>query len=110
VESHGNSDLVTFLFRRAFELLQEYGTMGLIATNTIAQGDMRSTEIRFICNNGGMIYNETRRYKWPGIATVIDYESRVIERCKNGDCKKYQRIKHHCQILIFKSERYFNSE
>ncbi len=70
-ESHGNSDLVAFFFRRAFELLREYGTMGLIATNTIAQGDTRSTGLRFICNNGGVIYNATRRYKWPGLAAVV---------------------------------------
>lgn len=70
-ESHGNSDLVAFFFRRSFELLREYGTMGLIATNTIAQGDTRSTGLRFICNNGGVIYNATRRYKWPGLAAVV---------------------------------------
>ena len=45
--------------------------MGLIATNTIAQGDTRGTGLRFICNNGGVIYNATRRYKWPGMAAVV---------------------------------------
>jgi hypothetical protein len=70
-ESHGNSDLVAFFFRRSFELLREHGTMGLISTNTIAQGDTRSTGLRFICNNGGLIYNATRRYKWPGLAAVV---------------------------------------
>jgi hypothetical protein len=70
-ESHGNSDLVAFFFRRSFELLREQGTFGLISTNTIAQGDTRSTGLRFICNNGGLIYNATRRYKWPGLAAVV---------------------------------------
>jgi hypothetical protein len=70
-ESHGNSDLVAFFFRRSFDLLRSNGTMGLIATNTIAQGDTRSTGLRFICNNGGLIYNATRRYKWPGLAAVV---------------------------------------
>jgi N-6 DNA Methylase len=70
-ESHGNSDLVAFFFRRSFDLLRANGTMGLIATNTIAQGDTRSTGLRFICNNGGLIYNATRRYKWPGLAAVV---------------------------------------
>jgi hypothetical protein len=50
-ESHGNSDLVAFFFRRAFEILREGGTFGLIATNTIAQGDTRSTGLRWICQN-----------------------------------------------------------
>ncbi|GAB4148737.1 MAG: hypothetical protein Fur0046_27280 [Cyanobacteria bacterium J069] len=70
-ESHGNADLVAHFFRRAFTLLRTGGTLGLIATNTIAQGDTRSTGLRFICNNGGMIYNATRRYKWPGLAAVV---------------------------------------
>ena len=70
-ESHGNADLVAHFFRRAFTLIRNGGTFGLIATNTIAQGDTRSTGLRFICNNGGMIYNATRRYKWPGLAAVV---------------------------------------
>jgi hypothetical protein len=70
-ESHGNSDLVAYFFRRAFELLRSGGALGLIATNTIAQGDTRSTGLRFICNGGGLIYNATRRYKWPGLAAVV---------------------------------------
>jgi hypothetical protein len=70
-ESHGNSDLVAHFFRRSFDLLRQGGAMGLIATNTIAQGDTRSTGLRFICQNGGIIYNATRRYKWPGLAAVV---------------------------------------
>ncbi len=34
--SHGNSDLVAHFFRRTFELVRKQGTLGLIATNTIA--------------------------------------------------------------------------
>ena len=70
-ESHGNSDLVAHFFRRAFNIIRQGGTLGLIATNTIAQGDTRASGLRFICNNGGMIYNATRRYKWPGLAAVV---------------------------------------
>lgn len=70
-ESHGNADLVAYFFRRVFEMIRVGGTYGLIATNTIAQGDTRSTGLRFICQNGGVIYNATRRYKWPGLAAVV---------------------------------------
>jgi hypothetical protein len=70
-ESHGNADLVAHFFRRAFALLRQGGCMGLIATNTIAQGDTRSTGLRWICNNGGTIYRATKRLKWPGEAAVI---------------------------------------
>ena len=70
-ESHGNADLVAHFFRRAFGLLRTGGTSGLIATNTIAQGDTRSTGLRWICTNGGEIYRTRRRVKWPGFAAVV---------------------------------------
>ncbi len=70
-ESHGNADLVAHFFRRCFSLLRPGGTLGLIATNTIAQGDTRSTGLRWICLNGGTIYAARKRYKWPGVAAVV---------------------------------------
>ena len=70
-ESHGNSDLVAHFFRRAFNLTREGGAFGLIATNTIAQGDTRSTGLRWICENGGEIYRAKRRLGWPGLAAVV---------------------------------------
>jgi len=69
-ESHGNADLVAHFFRRAFNLLRRDGTFGLIATNTIRQGDTRHTGLRWICVNGGTIYAARRRYKWAGAAAV----------------------------------------
>jgi hypothetical protein len=70
-ESHGNSDLVAHFFRRAFTLLRPDGCFGLIATNTIGQGDTRSTGLRWICQHGGTIYSAQTRYRWPGQATVV---------------------------------------
>ena len=70
-ESHGNADLVAHFFRRAFGLLRKDGALGLIATNTIGQGDTRSTGLRWICTNGGAIYAARRRIRWPGEAAVV---------------------------------------
>jgi hypothetical protein len=70
-ESHGNADLVAHFFRRAFNLIRKDGAFGLIATNTIAQGDTRSSGLRWICTHGGTIYAAKRRYKWPGQAAVV---------------------------------------
>ncbi len=70
-DSHGNADLVSHFFRRAFDLLREGGTFGLIATKTIAQGDTRSTGLRWICTHGGEIFAARKRYKWPGLAAVV---------------------------------------
>jgi hypothetical protein len=78
-ESHGNADLVAHFFRRAFGLLRPGGTFGLIATNTIAQGDTRSTGLRWVCTHGGTIYAARKRYKWPGMAAVV---VSVVHVCK----------------------------
>ena len=70
-ESHGNADLAAHFFRRSFALLRTGGGLGLIATNTIGQGDTRATGLRWICKNGGAIYNARRRIKWPGEVAVV---------------------------------------
>ena len=70
-ESHGNADLVAHFFRRAFSLIRRDGAFGLIATNTIAQGDTRSTGLRHICEHGGEIYQVRTRVQWPGLAAVV---------------------------------------
>jgi hypothetical protein len=70
-ESHGNADLSAHFFRRAFHLLRKNGCFGLIATNTIAQGDTRSTGLRYLCVNGGTVYRARKRLKWPGNAAGV---------------------------------------
>ena len=70
-ESHGNADLVAHFYRRAFNLVRDGGALGLIATKTIAQGDTRSSGLRWICEHGGEIYRATKRVKWPGDADVV---------------------------------------
>jgi N-6 DNA Methylase len=70
-QTNGKSDLIGFFFRAAFALINGRGTVGLIATNTISQGDTRAAGLRFIANNGGTIYSVRRRLKWPGTAAVV---------------------------------------
>lgn len=84
VESHGNADLAAHFFRLAFTLLRKEGTLGLIATNTIAQGDTRSTGLRWICKNGGTIYSAQRREKWPGEAAVVVSFVHIIKGTHKG--------------------------
>jgi len=70
-ESHGNADLVAHFFRRTFSSVRNGGTLGLIATNTIGQGDTRSSGLRWIGTNDGHIYWAKRRFVWPGQASVV---------------------------------------
>jgi hypothetical protein len=70
-DSHGNADFVSHFFRCSFMLLRRDGVFGLIATNTIAQGDTRETGLRWICTHGGTIYAARKRVSWPGRAAVV---------------------------------------
>ncbi|MEI7894599.1 MAG: DNA methyltransferase, partial [Myxococcales bacterium] len=67
----GKCDLVAYFFRRTFDLLRGWGSFGLVATNTIAQGDTRTSGLSAILNQGGHIYAATRRVRWPGMAAVV---------------------------------------
>jgi hypothetical protein len=71
--AHGNADLVAHFFRRAFGILRQSGALGLIATNTIGQGDTRATGLATILRQGGRIFRATKRYQWPneGAAVVV---------------------------------------
>ena len=84
--SHGNADLAAHFFRHAFGLLREGGTLGLIATNTIAQGDTRASGLRGICTNGGTIYRASRRLKWPGKAAVVVSVIHIAKGDYSGPC------------------------
>lgn len=70
-QSHGNADLCVHFFRAAHRLLGAHGTVGLIATNTIAQGDTRSTGLQWLCRQGATIYAATPTRTWPGEAAVM---------------------------------------
>ncbi|MFF8799628.1 MULTISPECIES: DNA methyltransferase [unclassified Methylobacterium] len=71
--AHGNADLVAHFFRRAFNLLRQASAFGLIATNTIGQGDTRQTGLATIIGQGGSIARATKRYQWPneGAAVIV---------------------------------------
>ena len=69
--AHGNADLVAHFYRRAFGLLRRGGCFGLIATNTVGQGDTRETGLFAILAAGGSIQRAIRRLTWPGEAAVV---------------------------------------
>ena len=69
--SSGNADLSAFFFLRAFGNLRDNGIFGLIATNTIAQGDTRQTGLDNIVAKGGTIFHATNNMPWPGMAAVF---------------------------------------
>src|SRR5690606_1169816 len=70
VKGRPNTDLSAYFFRRAAELIGRHGTLGLIATNTIAQGDSRLMSLAALVTEGASIYDATPSFAWPGAAAV----------------------------------------
>ncbi len=69
--SEKNTDLSAYFFRRGFDLIRNSdGYIGLIATNTIGQGDTRVTGLFQLIEEGGKITYTDRYVKWGGDATV----------------------------------------
>ncbi|UJR84203.1 type IIL restriction-modification enzyme MmeI [Sandaracinus amylolyticus] len=71
VKGRPNTDLCAYFFRRVSELLGAHGTIGLIATNTIAQGDSRLMSLKTLIESGAKIYDATPSTTWPGAAAVM---------------------------------------
>lgn len=95
-ESHGNADLVAHFFRRSFNLIRRAGAFGLIATNTIGQGDTRSTGLRWIRVHGGEIFEARRRLKWPGqaavVVSVVHLSKGTVSRAPRLDGREVEKI------------------
>ena len=70
VPAKGQADLCSHMFRRAFEIVRKGGYMGMVATNTIGQGDTRKAGLAAILEEGGIIFYAKRYVRWPGDATV----------------------------------------
>jgi hypothetical protein len=66
----GNADLCAYFILRAFSLLKKDGSLGFLATNTIAQGDTREVGLECLVELGGMIYRAVPSRKWPGSANL----------------------------------------
>jgi hypothetical protein len=64
------ADLCAAFFRRAADAVKRAGRFGLIATNTISQGDTRLSGLTVLVRRGDHIQFADRFVKWPGMANV----------------------------------------
>jgi hypothetical protein len=69
-DADGRADLCSHFIVRASNLVGHHGTLGFIATNTIAQGDTRESGLAGLVNHGFRIYAAVRSRPWPGNASV----------------------------------------
>ncbi len=81
--AHGAADLCAYFFLRASRVLRETGCFGLVASNTITQGNTLDTGLRHLVNDRGVsLYRAVTDMPWPvkGAAVVVD-----VVQGKRGD-------------------------
>jgi hypothetical protein len=66
----GQADLCAYFLLRGQQLIQETGGFGLVATNTIAQGDTREVGLDQLVAKGGIIPRAVPSRPWPGTASL----------------------------------------
>ncbi|HEY6329161.1 MAG TPA: DNA methyltransferase, partial [Blastocatellia bacterium] len=66
----GTADLCVYFLLRAATLTAEEGGIGILATNTISQGDSRTVGLEQLFASNWKITRATPSQKWPGIASL----------------------------------------
>ncbi|MEQ9355516.1 Eco57I restriction-modification methylase domain-containing protein [Coleofasciculus chthonoplastes] len=66
----GSADICAYFFLRGQKLLRQDGGLGLLATNTIAQGDTREVGLDQLVAQGCIIPRAVPSRKWPGTASI----------------------------------------
>lgn len=69
----GSADLVAYFLLRAKALLRPGGMLGLIATNTIAQGDTRQVGLDQMVRDGFTITRGIQSASWPAASANLEY-------------------------------------
>lgn len=65
----GNADLCVYFFLLASRLLKPGGVCAFLATNTISEGDSRTSGLDVLLADGAVIYR-AETFPWPGAAAV----------------------------------------
>ncbi|MYW05308.1 DNA methyltransferase [Streptomyces sp. SID3343] len=69
----GSADLVAYFELRAHQVLSKRGQTGLIATNTLAQGDSREVGLDQLVADGVEIRQAIKSAPWPSKSAVLEY-------------------------------------
>ncbi|SBT92810.1 hypothetical protein GA0115233_105131 [Streptomyces sp. DI166] len=69
----GSADLVAYFFLRAYKLLSQRGRLGLIATNSVAQGDTRQVGLDQLVAQGFTITRAVQSRSWPAASANLEY-------------------------------------
>jgi hypothetical protein len=79
----GSADLVSYFFLRSAQISRGFG---LLATNTISQGDTREVGLERLTASGWVIHRAVKSTPWPGESTL---EVAKVWMCRtwNGPCE-----------------------
>ncbi|WP_064058174.1 Eco57I restriction-modification methylase domain-containing protein [Prescottella equi] len=69
----GKADIVAFFILRAVGLIDPSGSFGLIATNTVAQGDTREVGLDVLVRRGSTLTRAVRSARWPSVNATVEY-------------------------------------
>ena len=108
LSSNGGADLCAYFFVNAFDLLKRGGTFGLIATNTISQGDTREASLDHIVGCDGEIYSAVSSTTWPGAAAVYISRVHIFRGNYAGKKTLNDNIVDYISALLDKSENVGN--
>jgi hypothetical protein len=68
-----NTDLVAYFVLRAVDLVGQVGQIGLVATNSLTQGDTRDVGLGAIVGHGCIVRRGVRSRAWPSRSAVLEY-------------------------------------
>jgi hypothetical protein len=70
----GSADFVAYFLLRAVHLVRRSGSLGLIATNSVAQGDTRHVGLdQIVANHQATIYRAVQSRKWPASSANLEF-------------------------------------
>lgn len=81
----GSADLCAYFFLRAGDLVRTEGIIGLVATNTIAQGDTREVGLEKLVKQGFSIHRAISSQPWPGESSLEVAQIWLQDASWNGE-------------------------
>jgi hypothetical protein len=73
--ARGSADLIAYFTLRVHELLNAGGQIGLIATNTLTQGDTREVGLDQVVAGGHIIRRSIKSRPWPSKSATLEFSA-----------------------------------
>ena len=105
--AEGRTDLVAHFFNRSFNLLASHASFGLLATNSISEGETRQAALeRLVGEFDGTIYAAYPNEIWPGKAAVVTSRVHLSKGGWKGNCTLNGRVVTHISAFLSDQEEW----